>query len=102
MSELPVNKKDYDRSVCVASFIREVKQIADTNQQISGVLFKPVIKGYEITYKNKGVPERISVNAKSIFFKGLIVRKYVNGKLKDIHYVKEQEICTEVINKVLE
>lgn len=101
MSELSITKKDYDRSVWIALFIREVREFSESNQQISDILFTPVIKGYEITYKNNGVSEKLSVNSKSRFFKGLIVRKYADGKLKGIFPLKENEIGTETINKIL-
>lgn len=101
MSELPITKKDYDRSARIVSFVREVKRITESSQQISGVLFSPVIKGYEVEYRNNGVSEKLSVNSKCRFFKGLIVKKYVDGKLKRVFRLKENEIGTEAINKIL-
>ena len=100
MSNLPIIKKDYDRSVRISHFVSKVRDFAESNQQISDILFTPVIKGYEVTYKNKGVSERISVNLKSRFFNGLIVKKYADGKLKGIFHLKENEISTETINKI--
>lgn len=101
MSNLPITKKDYDRSVRISHFIGKVRGFAESYQQISDILFTPVIKGYEITYRNNGVSERLSVNSKSRFFKGLIVKKYADGKLKGIFLLKENEISTENINKIL-
>lgn len=102
MSELPITKNDFNRSARVVSFIREVKGIAEINKNISDFLFTPIIKGYEIKYCNKGISEKLSVNSKSRFFKGLIIKKYADGKLKGIFRLTEQEINTENIKKIFE
>lgn len=102
MSELPITQNDLNRSVCVASFIKEVKRIEQENKNISDTLFKPIIKGYEIEYRNNGVPVRLSVNAKSSFFKGLIVKKYVDGKKKDTYFLKKQKISTTMVNRIFD
>lgn len=100
MSELPITKKDYDRGVRIALFNGEVKRIAESNQYISDILFTPVFKGYEITYNNNGVPEKLFVNAKSRFFSGLIIKRYVNGRLKGTYCSKSQGNNTEILNKI--
>ncbi len=102
MSELPITQNDLNRSVCVTSFIKEVKRIEQENKNISDTLFKPIIKGYEIECRNNGVPVRLSVNAKSSFFKGLIVKKYVDGKKKDTYYLKKQKISTTTVNRIFD
>lgn len=100
MSTLPITKKDYDRSVWIVSFIREVKKIAETNENISDVIFTPVIKGYEVEYCNKGRTEKIFVNSRSRFFKGLVIKKYADGKFKSLFCLNEKEISTDNVNKI--
>ncbi len=102
MGELPITKNDYDRSAWIVSFIREVKKIAETNGNISDVLFTPAIKGYEIEYCNKGRPEKVSVNSKSRFFKGLVIKKYADGKFRSIFCLNEKKISTDSVNKIFE
>ncbi len=89
MSELPISRKDYNRGVLVASFISEVRESAQLNRHISDICFTPVIKGYEIAYNKNGVPEKLFVNAKSPLYGGLIITRYVNGKLKSIYCAKD-------------
>ncbi len=89
MSEIPIIKKDYDSGVRITSFIGEVRKITQLNQQISDVHFIPVIKGYEVTYNNNGVPEKLFVNAKSLLYGGLIIKRYVNGKHKKTYRAKD-------------
>ena len=102
MRELPVTKKAYDRSVWIVSFIREVKKIAEANENISDFLFTPTVKGYEIKYCNKGISERISVNSKSRFYKGLIIKKYADGKFRSLFFLNENKISTDAVNKIFE
>ena len=102
MSELPVTKKDYDRSVWIVSFIREAKIIAEANENISDFLFTPTIKGYEIKYCNKGISERFSVNSKSRLYKGLIIKKYADGKFRSLLFLNENKISTDAVNKIFE
>lgn len=100
MSELPITEKDYDRSIRIVLFNGEVKRIAESNEQISDIHFIPVIKGYEITYSNNGIPEKLCVNAKSRFFNGLIIKRYVDGGLKGTYRSKSKENNTEILNKI--
>lgn len=102
MSELPITKNEKDRSVWLVLFIREVKEFAKSNPKISDLIFTPVIKGYEIEYLNNGVSERLSVNAKSRFFKGLVIKKYADGKFKGIFRLKEKQISKKAINRIVE
>ncbi len=89
MSELPITKRDYDRGILIALFNGEVKRIAELNERISDINFTPVIKGYEITYNKNGIPERLFVNAKSLLYGGLIIKRYVNSKHKKTYRAKD-------------
>lgn len=101
MSELPITPKEYDRSVWIVSFIGEVKKIAEKNENVSDFLFTPTVKGYEIKYCNKCRTERISVNSNSRFYKGLVIKKYADGKFKGIFCLNEKKISTDSVNKIL-
>lgn len=100
MSELPITEKDYDRSIRIVLFNGEVKRIAESNEQISDIHFIPVIKGYEITYSNNGIPEKLCISIRNRFYSGLIIKKYVDGKFKKIYFAKDN--FTETVNRIFQ
>ncbi|MBQ8762573.1 MAG: hypothetical protein IJZ07_00535 [Clostridia bacterium] len=98
MRELSVTKGDFDRSVRISVFNKEVKNAVQSNGNISDIHFIPVIKGYEITFNNNGVSEKLCINAKSRFYDGLIIKRYINGKFRKIYFTKDG--FAETANKI--
>ena len=100
MGELPITEEYYNRSVGCTCFINELRSFFDSNDRITDIHFIPVIKGYEVEYINSGVSEKLFINTRNKFYDGLIIKKYVNGKFKKIHFAKDS--FTETMNRIFE
>lgn len=98
MSEFSISEAFYSRSVRCTYFLNEVKSLFELNTNISDTHFIPVIKGYEIEYINSGVSEKLCINIKNRFYNGLIIKKYVDGKIKRIYFAKEN--FSEAVNRI--
>lgn len=97
MALLPVSKKEYEYSVLIADFVSKTRKYFDDNK-ISDFKFKPLIKGYEITYND------YKIVIKQRLFGGIKIRKYKNGiseigKKYSSHSPQDNDL---IINKILE
>lgn len=98
MSELPITKDFYYRSVRCTCFLNELKSFFESNNNITDTQLVPIIKGYEVEYINNGVSEKLGISIRNKLYDGLIIKKYVNGKLKKIYFAKDG--FAETVNRV--
>ena len=98
MKNLNLTKKEYDKSVLLISFVSEAKSALDKHKEIKDVCFTPKIKGYEITYINKGVSVKIIL--KLGFFGRLKIYNYENGILKSKCTAKKAEESKKAAQKI--
>ncbi len=100
MAELPIAKALLDRSVKCTCFLGELKSFFEANKNITDTHFIPVIKGYEVEYINSGVSEKLCISIRNRFYSGLIIKKYVNGKFKNIYFAKDG--FAQTVNKIFQ
>ena len=98
MKNLNLTKKEYDKSVLLISFVSEAKSALDKQKEITDVCFTPKIKGYEITYINKGVSVKIIL--KLGFFGRLKIYNYENGDMKSKCTAKNAEESKKAAQKI--
>ena len=51
MAELPLSVNDYKNSVSLSAFIARIKEDIIVLPSVTDAVFKPVIKGYEVSFK---------------------------------------------------
>lgn len=88
MSELPITKKEYEKSVLVADFINKIKNIFREDDRITEFCFIPKTKGYEISYKKNGETVVISIKFRG-FFDGM--------KIKTTRRIRKKTFCSKTI-----
>ena len=93
-----ITKDFYNRSVKCTCFLSELKSFFEANDSITDTHFIPAAKGYEVEYINSGVSEKLCVNIKSIFYGGLIIKKYVDGKFKKIY--RTEDDFAETVSRI--
>lgn len=75
-----ITDNDYEKSVLLSIFVKEVRDIASGKESITDVLFTPVIGGYEISFLKNGAKVLVSAEVRGFFTKKLIIRKNTDGK----------------------
>ncbi len=80
MSELPIDKKEYEFSVLIIDFIAKIKKYNSDNNDIYKFKFCPEIKGYKILFDVDG--NQYEIRLKKNFLKGVSIRKYINGRFQ--------------------
>lgn len=95
-----ITNNDYEKSVLIGAFVKEVRDRAAEREHITDISFTPVIGGYEISFLNSGINVRVTTEVKGFFVKKLIIKKYVGGKMTasyKAHSKEEISFCTEQI-----
>ena len=68
MAKLPLSVNDYEKSVLLAALITKVNDGIIALPSVTDAVFKPVINGYEVTFKLKGDLVKLEFKTnKSIF-----------------------------------
>ncbi|MBR2869207.1 MAG: hypothetical protein IKB88_09145 [Clostridia bacterium] len=80
MTELPINKKEYEFSVLIIDFIAKIKKYNSDNNDIYNLKFFPEIKGYKIRFDVDDY--QFEIRLKKNLINGLNIRKYVNGRFQ--------------------
>lgn len=75
-----ITNNDYENSVLVTEFIKEIKVRTAESKNISDVNFKPTVKGYEISFSDGDKCIRVSAEVKGFFTKKLLIKKFVDSK----------------------
>ena len=102
MSELPITKNEYDKSVILVDFLSEFKSNINGNQGIENVVFTPVISGYCISFDYNNVPSEISLTLnKSKFSVKLKVGCKIGNQKEKTFISKNQNDNKEILNKIL-
>ena len=95
-----ITNNDYEKSVLIGAFVKEVRDRAAERENITDISFTPVIGGYEISFLNSGINVRVTTEVKGFFVKKLIIKKYVDGKETATYKVHPKEgisACAEQI-----
>ena len=98
MSYLNLTKRQYNKSVLIASFITEVKSFLDKQDEVSDVCFSPKLKGYEIVYKRNDISVKIICQFK--MSGRLKIDKYENGVLKSTFISKNAQENKNIVQKI--
>ncbi len=61
MSELPITKNEYGKSVILINFLSEFKLQINDNKNVENVVFSPQKQGYYITFDYNNTPSKISL-----------------------------------------
>ncbi len=85
-----ITNNDYEKSVLLGAFVKEVREIASEKENITDILFTPVIGGYEVSFIHSGINVRTTVYVKGFLAKKLIIKKYVDGKM-----TASYKVCTK-------
>ena len=93
-----LSKRQYNKSVLIASFISEVKSFLDKQDEVSDVCFSPKLNGYEITYERKDISVKITSQLK--IFNRLKIDKYENGVLKSSFISKNAQENKNIVQKI--
>lgn len=102
MSELPINKKEYEFSVLIIDFIAKIKKYNSDNNDIYNLKFCPEIKGYKIQFEVDG--NQSEIRLKNNLLNGIDIKKYINGifqKGYSYHSLSPQD-NEEIINKIMQ
>ena len=75
-----ITNNDYEKSVLITQFLKELKDRISEKENITDVLFKPVVKGYEVSFLHSGKNIRVTADVKGFSVKKLIIIKYADGK----------------------
>lgn len=102
MSELPINKKEYEFSVLIIDFIAKIKKYNSDNNDIYKLKFCPEIKGYKIQFDVDG--NQSEIRLKKNFFNGLNIKKYINGRFQKGYSYRSRspQDNEDIINKIMQ
>lgn len=54
MAELPLSVNDYEKAVSLVALVTKIKDDIIVLPSVTDAVFKPIINGYEVTFKVKG------------------------------------------------
>ncbi len=100
MVSMMITNNDYEKSVLLGDFVKEVKDRAAEKETVTNILFAPVVGGYEVSFQNSETSVRVMAVVKGFFAKKLTIRKYVDGKMTATYKADRKEeisFCTEQI-----
>ncbi len=95
-----ITNSDYEKSVLLGDFVKEVRDIATKKQTVTDIRFAPAVGGYEVRFVYGGKNIQVNAEVKGFFTKKLIIKKYVDGKKAakyKVHRKEEISFCTEQI-----
>lgn len=103
MAELPLSVNDYKNSVSLSAFIARIKEDIIVLPSVTDAVFKPVIKGYEVSFKEKGNYYKLEFKiSKRLFSKNkLAVRMYDNDGLIKAFKAVDADDGTKKIKSIL-
>lgn len=102
MSDLPLDKKDYNYAVLITDFISKIKIYNADNGNKNEFKFIPKLKGYEIIWSDSGDDYEIIINI-SNFFRCLTVKKLKNGKSVFKQFYRSRSVNDNdyIVDKIL-
>ena len=81
MTELPLSVNDYEKSVALVDLLTKIKDDIITLPSVTDAVFKPIINGYEVTFKLKGNSVKFELKvSKHIFEKSKFAIRVFYGK----------------------
>ena len=95
-----ITNNDYEKSVLLVDFVKEVRDSAADKQTVTDIRFIPVAGGYEVSLVCGGRNVKVTAEVKGFFSKKLIIKRYVGGKMTasyKAHSKEEISFCTEQI-----
>lgn len=102
MSELPITKNEYDKSVVLINFLSEFKSKIKDNKNIENVVFLPQRQGYYITFDYNNTPSTISLSLNNSKFTVKMKVEYIFGNKKSKAFISKSENNNqEIINQLL-
>ncbi len=103
MSELPITKNEYDKSVILVDFLSEFKEKTKDNENIKNVIFLPEIAGYCIKFDYNDIPSKISLSLNKSKFKSSMKVKYIrrDEELKTF-LSRNKKDNQEILNQILQ
>ncbi len=70
MAELPLSVNDYEKAVFLTALVTRIKEDIIALPTVTDAVFKPVIKGYEVTFKENGNYYKLELKvSKHVFLK---------------------------------
>lgn len=95
-----ITNNDYEKSVLLGDFVKEVRDRATEKQTVTDIRFTPVVGGYEVSFVCGGKNIQVKAEVKGFFTKKMIIKRYVGGKMTasyKAHSKEEISFCTEQI-----
>ena len=90
MSELPVNKKDYDYAVLITDFITKLKNYNSDKTDKYEFKFIPAPKGYVVVWND--CFDEYKIILKRSLFNNVVIRKLKNGKSDCRHCYRSRTV----------
>lgn len=91
MSELPITKGEYDKSVILVDFLSEFNSKIKDNQNIENIVFIPQINGYRINFVYSDVPCVILLSLVKNLFSVKMTVEYAYGSEKTKKFTSKNE-----------
>ena len=83
---------DYEKSVLLATFVTRIKDDIIVSPSITDASFKPMINGYEITFKEKGIYVKLELKVTEDLFKRKKLVVYVFDADGTVEKIKTHNI----------
>ena len=96
-----ITNNDYEKSVLVVEFTRELKERMAEKENITDALFTPVINGYEVSFSHGDKRVRVTAEVKGFFTKKLIIRKLTDGKKTAVYKAHSKEEISRYAERIL-
>ncbi|MEE1502867.1 MAG: hypothetical protein UGF89_01305 [Acutalibacteraceae bacterium] len=102
MSELPITKNEYDKSVILINFLSEFKLKTKDNKNIENVVFLPENQGYRIAFYYNNVSSVILLTLNKSKFTVKMKVEYIKGNEETKTFLsKSKEDNQEILNLIL-
>ena len=102
MKKLPVTKKEYDESVIISEFIRQIREKAENNKALTDIHFQPKMTGYDIDFNLNSIPNNISIEkSRHLMFDSINVIHQKGGKVENKFRLKNADEFAAVMEEIL-
>ncbi|MBR5437621.1 MAG: hypothetical protein IKV21_01760 [Clostridia bacterium] len=96
-----ITNNDYEKSVLITQFLKELKDRISEKENITDVLFTPVTGGYEVSFSYGDKSIFVTAEVKGFFTKKLIIRKLTDGKKTAVYKAHSKEEISRYAERIL-
>lgn len=99
MTELPLSVNDYEKSVALVNLLTRIKDDIIALPSVTDAVFRPIINGYEVTFKVKGNSVKLEIKvSKYIFARSRFTIRASDsmGLIKSFKTDNADEACNEI------